>query len=284
LGIKKVNLFIKVMAGLRYLLFTLFWLAGCGDRSEGGSVDISSPAAETPVINYSVGHVYPHDTTSYTEGFVFYDHHFFESSAAAPGFPRTRSMIGIDDLKSGKVDKKIELDGNKYFGEGIVFFRGRLYQLTYRNQVGFVYDAGTFRRVDSFRFKNAEGWALTTDSNSLIMSDGTSNLTYLDPVSLKPIKVLAVTQNGVPLDSLNELEYIDNFIYANRYTYNYLVKIDPVSGKVVGKLDLTSLVELEKNRNPGSLELNGIAYDPGADKVYVTGKLWEGIYEIVFRH
>jgi glutamine cyclotransferase len=193
-------------------------------------------------------------------------------------------MIGIDDLGSGKLDKKVELDGNKYFGEGIVFFRGRLYQLTYRNQVGFVYDAGTFRRVDSFRFKNAEGWALTTDSNSLIMSDGTSNLTYLDPVSLKPIKVLAVTQNGVPLDSLNELEYIDNFIYANRYTYNYLVKIDPVSGKVVGKLDLTSLVELEKNRNPGSLELNGIAYDPGADKVYVTGKLWEGIYEIVFRH
>jgi glutamine cyclotransferase len=285
LGIKKINLSIKVMARSRYLLVALCGLTGCGDRSEGGgSVAISGSAAETPVINYSVGHVYPHDTTSYTEGFVFYEHHFFESSAAAPGYPQTRSMIGEDDLKSGKMDKKVELDGNKYFGEGIVFLRDKLYQLTYRNQVGFVYDAATYKRVDSFRFKNEEGWALTTDSNSLIMSDGTSNLTYLDPVSFQPVKTLPVTQNGVPLDSLNELEYINHYIYANRYTYNYLVKIDPGSGKVVGKLDLSSLVELEKNRNPRCDVLNGIAYDPGADKVFVTGKLWAGIYEIDFGH
>jgi glutamine cyclotransferase len=284
LGIKKANLSIKVMARLRFVYLALCLVAGCKDRSEGGSVEISPVATETPVINYGVGHVYPHDTTSFTEGFVFYDHYFFESSAAAPGYPRTRSMIGIDNLGSGKIDRKIELDGNKYFGEGIVFFKGRLYQLTYRNQVGFIYDAANFRKVDSFRFTNAEGWALTMDSNSLIMSDGTSHLTYLDPVNLQPTKVLEVTQNGAPLDSLNELEYIHHYIYANRYTYNYIVKIDPASGKVVGKLDLSSLVELERNRNPGSLELNGIAYDPAADKVYVTGKLWAGIYEIDFSH
>jgi glutamine cyclotransferase len=236
------------------------------------------------MINYGVGHVYPHDTTSYTEGFVFYDHHFFESSGAPEGYPQTRSMIGIDDLGSGKVDKKIELDRNKYFGEGIVFFKGKLYQLTYKNHTGFVYDATTFRRVDSFGYQNKEGWALTSDSNSLIMSDGTSNLTYLNPVSLKPVRILVVTQNGAPLDSLNELEYIDKYIYANRFTQNYVVKIDPVSGKVVGKLDLTSLVEQEKTRNPRGDVLNGIAYDPGSDKVFVTGKLWSGIYEIVFSH
>ena len=236
------------------------------------------------MINYGVGHVYPHDTTCYTEGFVYYDHHFFESSGAPADIPRTSSMIGIDDLGSGKVDKKIELDRNRYFGEGIVFFKGKLYQLTYKNRTGFVYDAATFRRVDSFRYQNAEGWALTTDSNSLIMSDGTSQLTYLDPVTLKPVRTLAVTENGAPLDSLNELEYIDHYIYANRYTQNYVVKIDPADGKVVGKLDLTSLVEQEKNRNPGSDVLNGIAYDPNTDKVYVTGKLWSAIYEIVFRH
>jgi glutamine cyclotransferase len=269
------------MARFGCWLLALCWLSGCKGRSND---DIPLLPASVPIINYGVGHVYPHDTTSYTEGFVFYDHHFFESSGAAPGFPRTRSMIGVDDLGSGKVDKKIELDRRKYFGEGIVFFRGKLYQLTYRNQICFVYDAATFRRVDSFRYQNAEGWALTTDSNSLIMSDGTSKLTYLDPVGLKPVRVLTVTLNGAPLDSLNELEYIDKYIYANRFTQNYLLKIDPASGKVVGKLDLTSLVEQEKNRNPASDVLNGIAYDPGTDKIYVTGKLWSGIYEIVFSH
>jgi glutamine cyclotransferase len=267
------------------LLLAFCVAGGCKDRSEQVSGGIPVDPAEVPLLNYSVAHVYPHDPNSYTEGFVFYDHHFFESSGATPAMsPQIRSMIGIDDLGSGKVDKKIELDRNKYFGEGIVFLRGKLYQLTYTNQTCFVYDAATFRRVDSFRYKNAEGWALTTDSNSLIMSDGTSNLTYLDPVSLKPQRVLAVTQNGAPLDSLNELEYIDKYIYANRYLRNYVVKIDPSSGKVVGKLDLTSLVEHEKNMNQKCDVLNGIAYDPGTDKIYVTGKLWSGIYEIVFSH
>jgi len=193
-------------------------------------------------------------------------------------------MVGVDNLGTGKVDKKIELDRRKYFGEGIVFFNGKLYQLTYKNHTGFIYDAATFRRIDSFTYANKEGWALTTDSTSLIMSDGTSNLTYLNPESLKPVKVLAVTLNGVPLDSLNELEYIGKYIYANRFTQNYVVKIDPADGKIIGKLDLTSLVEQEKNRNPGCDVLNGIAYDPFDDKVYVTGKLWSGIYEIKFSH
>jgi glutamine cyclotransferase len=272
------------MGRVRSLFLALCWLAGCRDRSNDRSVDIPPLPSGAPVINYSVGHIYTHDITSYTEGFVFHDHHFFESSGAPAEYPQTRSIIGIDDLVAGKVEKKIELDRKRYFGEGIVFFKDKLYQLTYKNHTGFVYDAKTFRRVDSFRYQNAEGWALTTDSNSLIMSDGTSRLTYLDPASLKPVRVLAVTQNGVPLDSLNELEYIDKYIYANRFTQDYVVKIDPSDGKVVGKLDLTSLVELEKYRNPACDVLNGIAYDPGGDKIYVTGKLWSGIYEIVFRH
>lgn len=272
------------MTRSRYLLLGAVLLVGCHGRSgDGSGGQLPSPAA-VPLINYGVGHVYPHDTTSYTEGFVFYDHHFYESSGAPEDLPQTRSMIGIDDLGTGKVDKKIELDRGRYFGEGIVFFNGKLYQLTYKNHTGFVYDAATFHRIDSFTFANKEGWALTTDSSSLIMSDGTSNLTYLDPVSLKPVKVLVVTLNGVPLDSLNELEYIGKYIYANRFMQNYLVKIDPVDGKVLGKLDLTSLVEHERNRNPGCDVLNGIAYDPRTDKVFVTGKLWSGIYEVVFSH
>jgi len=271
------------VARSQYLLLALCCLAGCHSRSrENPGEQPSIPAV--PIINYAVGQVYRHDTTSYTEGFVFYDHHFYESSGAPEDLPQTRSVVGIDDLSAGKLDKKIELDRRKYFGEGIVFLNGKLYQLTYKNHKGFIYDAATFRRTDSFTFANKEGWALTTDSSSLIMSDGTSNLTYLSPESLKPVKVLAVTLNGAPLDSLNELEYIGKYIYANRFTQNYLVKIDPVDGKVIGKLDLSSLVEQEKNRNPGCDVLNGIAYDPSANKVFVTGKLWSGIYEIKFSH
>ena len=283
LTFKNFNLSIKAMARSRFILLALCSLTACNGRS-GENPGAQPPILAVPVINYAVGQVYPHDTTSYTEGFVFYDHHFYESSGAPEELPQTRSIIGIDDLGTGKLDKKIELDRRTYFGEGIVFLKGKLYQLTYKNHTGFIYDAATFRRMDSFTFANKEGWALTTDSNSLIMSDGTSNLTYLDPVSLKPVKVLAVTLNGAPLDSLNELEYIDKYIYANRFTQNYLVKIDPVDGKVIGKLDLTSLAEQEKNRNPYCDVLNGIAFDPSSKKVFVTGKLWSGIYEIKFSH
>ena len=198
-------------------------------------------------------------------------------------------MAGIVNLNTGKIDKKIELDRNKYFGEGIAFFGNRLYQLTYRNHTGFIYDAATFKRVDSFRFKNQEGWALTTDSNSLIMSDGTNTLTWMEPTGCKPVKTLAVTENGVALDSLNELEYINGYLYANRYLRNYIVKIDPATGKVVARIDLSSLVDAERVKNPavdipnGNV-LNGIAYDRDNDKIFVTGKLWSGIYQVNFAH
>lgn len=271
------------MRGLRNLSLALCFLYSCRDQQKEAAADVPAPDA-VPVLNYSVRQVFPHDTTLYTEGLVFHANRLFESSGSDANYPQTRSIIGIDDFRSGKVEKKVELDKSSYFGEGIVFLKDRLYQLTYRNHTGFIYDARTYRRVDSFRFQNAEGWALTTDSNSLIMSDGTSKLTYLDPVSLKPTRVLAVTVGGTPLDSLNELEYIDKYIYANRFTQNYVVKIDPASGKVVGKIDLSALVEEEKNRNPMCNVLNGIAYDPVGDKIYVTGKLWVQIYEIAFSH
>ena len=247
LTIKNINLSIKGVARFFPLFFAITLLGGCSDHPKDGADQNADTTPEIPILNYSVQHVYAHDRNSYTEGLVYHNHQFFESSGAPKDVPQTRSIIGVADLQTGRIDKKIELDKRKYFGEGIVFFKDKLYQLTYKNHTGFIYDAKTYHRLDSFRYQNSEGWALNTDSISLIMSDGTSNLTFLDPVSLKPTKVLGVTEKGVPLDSLNELEYINHYIYANRYMLNYLVKIDPVSGKVVGKLDLTSLVEQEKN-------------------------------------
>jgi len=268
---------------VRYLALVL--LAGCGGSGNHPINDSTTVTATIPTLNFSVGSVFKHDTTSYTEGLLFHDHQLFESSGANPDDPGTqRSMVGIANMNTGKVDKKVELDRSHYFGEGIAFFNNKLYQLTYRNHTGFIYDANTFTRLDSFSFQNTEGWALTTDSSSLIMSDGTSNLTFLNPTSLQPVRTLSVTENGVALDSLNELEYIKGFLYANRYLKSYIVKIDPASGKVVAKLDLSSLVDAERVKNPAGDVLNGIAYDRDNDKIYVTGKLWAGIYQLNFAH
>lgn len=178
----------------------------------------------------------------------------------------------------------MELDKTKYFGEGIVFLNDKLYQLTYKNKLGFIYDAKTFKQVGTFIYSNAEGWGLTTDWRNLVMSDGTHKLTFLDPNSLTPVKVLSVTENNNSLAHINELEFIRGFIYANVWQTNSIVKIDTVNGNVVGKLDLNSLAFEAKNKNPNADVLNGIAYDPIRDKIYVTGKLWPNIYEISFSH
>ena len=237
-----------------------------------------------PVINYSVINSFPHNDSLFTEGFLLHNGQLFESTGSPDDLSQTKSLIGVDDLSTGKFYKKIELDKSKYFGEGISFFKNKLYQLTYKNHLCFVYDAKTFKLLDSLQYNNAEGWSLTDDKTDLIMSDGTDKLTFLNPENFKPVKTLAVTENEEPLDSLNELEYINGYIYANVWQTNFIVKIDTLNGKVVGKLDMSSLVLEAKNKNPAADVLNGIAYDSSADKIYVTGKLWDNIYQVNFTH
>lgn len=235
-----------------------------------------------PVISHYVTNNFPHDTDLYTEGFLFYAGRLMESTGAPLELQNTRSLIGIQNLETGKLAVKVELDKAKYFGEGIAILNNKLYQLTYKNQLGFIYDATTFKKISEFKYANLEGWGLTTDDKSLIMSDGTDNLTYISPNTMSPLKTISVTENGAPLTQLNELEFIKGYIYANVYGTNFIVKIDPSNGDVVGKLDLSKVFITEKNMNPGAAEMNGIAYDPIADKVYITGKLWAHIYEIDF--
>ncbi|HUZ61305.1 MAG TPA: glutaminyl-peptide cyclotransferase [Hanamia sp.] len=242
------------------------------------------PVSNIPVISYTVPHYFPHDTNLYTEGFLFHNGELFESTGSPKELDQTESVIGIDNLTTGKFSKKIEIDKTKYFGEGIVFLNDKLYQLTYKKQLGFIYDANSFKKIGQFTYNNAEGWSLTTDGKNLIMSDGTNKLTYLNPTNLKPVRVLSVTNNGMPQDSLNELEYIKGFIYANVWMNNFIFKIDPTTGKIVGKLDLSLLAQDARNKNPQLDVLNGIAYDSTTDKIYVTGKLWPNIYQIDFKH
>lgn len=237
---------------------------------------------EIPQIPYTIEKQYPHDVTSFTEGFLFHEGKLFESTGAPDNMPQTKSLFGIVDLKTGKIDAKAELDRTIYFGEGIVFLNGKFFQLTYKNQTGFIYDAKTFKNIGKFNYTNREGWGLTTDGKSLIMSDGTSYITYLDPTSFAVTKTLDVAENGYVVVNINELEYIKGFIYANIWMTNTIVKIDPNTGDVVGKIDISNLFNESKTKNPNSVETNGIAYDSISNKILVTGKLWPTIYEIKF--
>jgi len=274
----KMNVFKKIIFPLCSVL-----LFSCDNEKPVEKIQENiSTAAKTPNINYSLVNTYPHDSTCFTEGLFFHNSQLFESSGAPDHIPTTKSLFGIVDLKSGKIDKKGELDRNKYFGEGIVILKNKLYQLTWQGQIGFIYDASSFKNMGVFNYMSKEGWGLTTNGNDLIMSDGTNAITFINPDNFQITKTILVAENNYALDGLNELEYINGYLYANVWMTNNIVKIDCESGNVLGKLDLSNLATEAKKRYPGSLEMNGIAYDSINKKVMITGKMWPSIYEIKF--
>lgn len=254
-------------------------LTACNDTPKSAS-EANERIAATPLLHYTVVKTYPHDTNAFTEGLQMYAGKLYESTGSPKELPQTQSIIGEVDLASGKIQTKVELDRDQYFGEGIVFLKDKLYQLTYLSKKGFIYDARTFKPLGTFTFPSKEGWGLTTDGTYLIMSDGTQNLTYLDPATFAVVKVLTVTDEEGAVINLNELEYVNGHMYANVYTTATIVKISPETGQVMGKIDLSSLQQDAKSKYPQALEMNGIAFDSTSGNWYVTGKLWPNIYEI----
>lgn len=234
----------------------------------------------TPMIQYTVVARHPHDTLSFTEGLLFHEGKLYESTGAPANLPYTRSTIGLIDRSNGKLQIKAEIDRKTYFGEGMLILNNKVYQLTYQNQVGFIYDLKSFNRIGQFGYLNKEGWGMTTEGKHLIFSDGTCNLTFMDPETLKAVKTLAVSEGGYEVYHLNELEYVNGYIYANIWMTNRIVKIDPANGEVVGTFDLTTLFEQSKLRYPDLNELNGIAFDAASGHFFVTGKLWPDLYEL----
>lgn len=267
----------KKLCGIYILAIILF---SC-NNSEKAS-DTGEKKASLPSIPFKLVNTFPHDTTAFTEGFLVHNNQVFESTGSPDELSETSSVIGILDLQTGKLNKKVTLDKSKYFGEGIAILNDKIYQLTYKSKTGFVYDLKTFKKIQDFSFSNNEGWGLTTDGKSLIMSDGTYNLTYLDPNSLAVIKTLPVRENGYAKEQLNELEYIKGFIYANIWQTNEIVKIDPATGNIVARMDLGSLAADARTKYARALEMNGIAFDSTSNKVYITGKMWPKVYEIDF--
>ena len=193
-----------------------------------------------------------------------------------------RSRLLKVDLKTGAILKSVNLE-DQYFGEGIVIVNDTIYQLTYREKTGFMYSVKDFRKIKEFSFTaQKEGWGMTTDGKEIIASDGTSNLYYYQPGTFRLLRTQSVTEAGSLSFNLNELEYINGYIYANQWQQPYILKIDPSSGAIVAKADLTDVWNRVKAKDPSVDVPNGIAYDSTTKKIYVTGKKWPDLYEIQF--
>jgi len=257
----------------------LLLLASCNNTDTGGqgrSGGGSGPGADEPrSISYSLVNTFPHDTSSFTEGLLIYKGKLYEST----GNYGTSHLIEAD-LVTGKPVKKIPID-KKYFGEGISIIRDTIYQLTYKEHTGFAYTLD-FKKIREFPVTLEQGWGMTTDGNELIVSDGTSNIYFYDPATFKLLRTQTVTDGGTLGFNINELEYIDGYIYANKWQDPYILKIDPSSGKVIGKIDITKVWEAVRSKDPEADVPNGIAYDPATKKIYITGKFWPDLYEIQF--
>jgi len=262
------------------IIFSSLIIWGCKNQTEEKSKTVEKKTYSTPVINYSLHGSFPHDTNAFTEGFLIHNGEFYESTGAMEGLSQTRSLFGILDTTTGVIYTKVELDRNKYFGEGIVFLHDKIYQLTYKSKTGFVYDANTFDKLQEFTIPSKEGWGMTTDGKSIIMSDGTNNLYFLDSETLRVNKTLPVSDNGYAKDFLNELEYINGYVYANIWGTTKIAKIDIETGIVQGEINLRSLAEDAYYTYNGSLEMNGIAYDSISETIFITGKMWPKVYKI----
>lgn len=229
--------------------------------------------AEVPVYGYEVIHSYPHDTEAYTEGLFYLGGYLYESTGVLG-----HSSIRKVRLETGEVVKKIEIPPD-CFGEGIVNWKRQLVSLTWKNEVGFVFDLPTLKLRKRFSY-SGEGWALTQDGKRLIMSDGTSDLRFFDPETLAPAGRLQVSYEGKPVRNLNELEWVRGRIYANVWHTDMVAMIDPGNGDITGLINLAGL--LAPDEVPSSQEgvLNGIAYDAVHDRLFVTGKYWPKLFEI----
>jgi glutaminyl-peptide cyclotransferase len=233
---------------------------------------LASTHAAVPVGGYKIQRVYPHDTGAFTEGLLYLDGDIIESTGqtGASSIRRVRLADGAV-LQSAKAPAEV-------FGEGVVNWGDRLYSLTWQDEIGFVWDRKTFKRLSNFHY-SGEGWALTQSGKQLIMSDGTATLKFLDPKSLKVVRRLQITADGRPVTRLNELEWVKGEIFANVWMTNRIARIDPVTGRVRAWLDLTGLPETLLHGDLDAV-LNGIAYDPVQDRLFVTGKMWPHLYQI----
>lgn len=233
----------------------------------------SSVLTAQSVESYKVIHTYPHDPNAFTQGLVYVDGHMYESTGL-PG----RSSVRMVDVETGRVVQEAPVSA-QYFGEGLTNWGSTLIQLTWQSHVAFVYDRFSFRQLMTMNYP-WEGWGLTQDGHSLILSDGTATLYFLDPNTMRERRSIVVKDHDRPVKELNELEWIKGEIWANIWHTNRIARISPATGQVLAWVDLSGLLpESERSDDPEAV-LNGIAYDAKHDRLFVTGKLWPKLFEI----
>jgi len=225
-----------------------------------------------PVYTYKVVNTFPHDREAYTQGLAFDNGILYEGTGGYGS-----SSIRKVDLASGRVLQEYKLPA-RYFGEGITLYKDTIIQLTWKSNTGFVYDRNSLNLLREFSYPT-EGWGITYDGNSIVMSDGTSDLYFLDPKNFNTTGYIEVRDKHSPLNMINELEYINGKIFANVWGTENIVIIEPGDGSVTGWIDLSGLLDTGYYNNPVDV-LNGIAYDAKTDRMYVTGKLWPLLFEI----
>lgn len=227
---------------------------------------------KAPQYGYEVVHVYPHDPEAFTQGLIFREGKILESTGQ-----EGRSTLRSVDLDSGQVIKKVDV-APQYFAEGVTLLDGKLYQLTWQHQLGFIYDYLTFNKIGQFTYEG-EGWGLTNDGSYLILSDGSSRLRFIDPSSFRVVRTITVTDDGKSIRDLNELEYINGEIYANIWHDQRIATINPQTGAVTAWIDLSGILRKTEAPNEEAV-LNGIAVDETTGRLFVTGKLWPKLFEI----
>jgi glutaminyl-peptide cyclotransferase len=240
----------------------------------GGELRAVQRKPGAPVFGYQVVNVYPHDAKAFTQGLLYRDGALFESTGL-----NGQSTLRRVQLETGKILQQAKVD-DRYFAEGLTDWGSRLVQLTWNTNIGFVYEVTSFKQLQTFRY-TGEGWGLTHDDRAIIMSDGTPALRFLNPETLQETRRLQVKDGDLPVEDLNELEFVDGEIYANVWTTDRIAIIAPSTGQVTGWINLAGL--MPRGATSGDAVLNGIAYDAQRKRLFVTGKLWPRLFEITVR-
>lgn len=266
-------------------LAILALLYACNGNPKGDDpiTEVNDPVfKQAPQLNYNIVNIYPHDTSAYTQGLQLHNGKMYEGTG-----DYANSSLRITDYKTGKVEKKHMIGSDKIFGEGITVFNGKIYQLTWQSNTVYVYDVKNIDKAEKTFTWPYEGWGITNNGTELIISDGTANIYFVNPDDFKVKRRISVNEDGVLKNGLNELEFVNGFIYANIYQADVILKIDTTNGNVAGKLTLPADL-IEKNApgfipEPNDEVLNGIAYDSASKKFFITGKRWPKMFEITIQ-
>ena len=254
------------------------WLVGCAAAQGVSSVSSASAkeygaleAGPIPVLNARIVNTFPHDPQAFTQGLEYHGGFLYESTGL-----KGKSSLRKVAIESGRVLQSVSLPA-EYFGEGLTIFQGKIYQLTWLSKTGLIYGLQSFQKTGVFHYES-EGWGLTHNEHSLILSDGTNQIQFIDPVTFQVQRRLEVYAGGEAIANLNELEYIDGLIYANIWHSPRIARIDPHNGRVLAWIDLEKIAAKEEREPEGVL--NGIAYDRAGDRLFITGKDWVHLLQI----